>query len=464
MLLSQHLRSAEYGSYATNQAFITISDWVQLFRSDGHFQDDANYNHLAVFVHEYLHYLHNFSTVSGFVDFLTWVRLARLFTHTVGLDGKSRGSDVLSEAQRRELRQLRLWQRSLNGDIRPAEPMFAGVADNRLRMVAVEQRALNIDLPGDPLNVPDVELKIGLVDGPEETVVRFGMIALLEGLALEVDRVVAGGPAGVPGPLDDVPAFPYRLARKVLRHMSGQEFPTEIFIRVSLLALCSAAPAQRFLEIATQLAGASEVTIKDIVAKIEEADRSKRNGAIDAVLTHDLPTVIGCFAGRGKISVGAELFNRNFRFYLVKRQSEPFFDLDAFLPTINPDQLSKLLQTSPPCPLLQKEVANADDERTPVFWFGEFEAGLDANQAEEGLGTLQGFLTFMATHVRGDIFEPTDRLPLRGCRYFACCGAPFRDEHPDLCMTRPWSSFDPQTNAHCWYGSGVAAARGRTDL
>ena len=117
MLPVDELFNTVLGAYAPNRAFIRISNRVDLFREDGHFRTEATYPSLAVFFHEYLHYVHNFSTIAGYFNFLNWLQMAFLFTHTVGEDGRSQGSNALSYEQRHQLINLVGLSRILNGDV-----------------------------------------------------------------------------------------------------------------------------------------------------------------------------------------------------------------------------------------------------------------------------------------------------------------------------------------------------------
>ncbi len=61
------------------------------------------------FFHEYLHYLHNISTLSGIAVFINTIELWRRFRHTFETGGFSVGSDVMDAAQQADLRMLSLY-------------------------------------------------------------------------------------------------------------------------------------------------------------------------------------------------------------------------------------------------------------------------------------------------------------------------------------------------------------------
>ena len=94
--LSCELESSYAGSYSPNRAFIRLNKQSAFWKS-GVSSSPKEY---AIFLHEYTHYLHNFSTIAGISDFLHELRAAQFFLMTVGDDGTSEGwSDLGKSAQ-----------------------------------------------------------------------------------------------------------------------------------------------------------------------------------------------------------------------------------------------------------------------------------------------------------------------------------------------------------------------------
>lgn len=469
MLRTNETFNTVLGVYSPNRALIRISDRVDLFTEDGRFKSDATYASLGVFIHEYLHYLHNFSTLAGYFHFLNWLQMAFLFTHTVGSDGRSRGSGALTPEQRIELNRLFSVSRALNGDTNSTVPWPKDEAGFRLKEIN-ERTSSIVPRPGAaPLKEVACVIEVPIGGKSVEAKVLFGAHCLLEGVAFETERLIASTADPAFKNLS-APVFPYHIARNLFRFLAAQDVSPIVFIKCAILSLLSLEPGATFVRIAK--AFASNVNPEPILNTIEAADRAHRQENLDVILNNDLSALIGGFAQRGKIGAGAKLFDYNFRYYLNRRKKEPLFETTCLEPTFTLEAFSRLLKECAPCPVIQERApVGAADRRVPIFWFGNFGGELAPLEAEEGLGIFQGFINFVIRHIHSTGFAATFDLPEFQCPYYESCVAPLRQRNAHLCGTMPWLSFDatrikPETRTVdlCWFGSGIAAARGRSDL
>jgi len=332
MLPVDELFNTVLGAYAPNRAFIRISNRVDLFREDGHFRPEATYPSLAVFFHEYLHYVHNFSTIAGYFNFLNWLQMAFLFTHTVGEDGRSRGSNALSYEQRHQLINLVGLIRILNGDVHVTQALRDAKKDSFTIKEVRERPSATAPKPDAPpftevtplIEIPQPGAK------PHETSFYFGAHCLIEGAAFEADGLVASGPSGnvLPDSLD-APGFPYHVARKLFEHLAGRTVATVVFIRATILALLTQDPAGQFVQIARAFRSNADPEL--ILAELAAGNVKQLRETIDQILNNDLAALFQGFLKRGKISIGARIFEENFRYYLTRRKTEPFFETDCLV-------------------------------------------------------------------------------------------------------------------------------------
>lgn len=100
------------GTYSPNRAFIRLTKACVYWQPgwSGRPED------FAVFLHEYAHYLHNFSTGAGVNYFLYELETVQLFLMTVGPDGTSKGISALEPRWQEHYRLLQQLRGRLRGD------------------------------------------------------------------------------------------------------------------------------------------------------------------------------------------------------------------------------------------------------------------------------------------------------------------------------------------------------------
>lgn len=100
------------GKNSRNRAFIRLTKaWVYWQPGWSGQPED-----IAAFLHEYAHYLHNFSTGAGVNDFLYELETDQLLLMTVGSGGTSKGISALEPRWKEHYRLLRQLRGRLRGD------------------------------------------------------------------------------------------------------------------------------------------------------------------------------------------------------------------------------------------------------------------------------------------------------------------------------------------------------------
>src|SRR5438309_1293150 len=92
-------RLAELGSYTPHEFCIEMSAEHPLVDAKQSRIHPIPAETLSTFVHEYIHYLQNVSTVSGFAGYHATQQLLALFSATVDKTGRSAGSGRLDQEQ-----------------------------------------------------------------------------------------------------------------------------------------------------------------------------------------------------------------------------------------------------------------------------------------------------------------------------------------------------------------------------
>lgn len=453
-----HLHSSALGVYHRNHCLIRLTQDTSFWNP----ANDPTPSRLAVFVHEYLHFVHNFSTVAGLYDFVAQLRLLRPFCNTVRADGRSVGGNVLDSETRREIAAILKWRTHLRGGTVPqiksalgrkiAHPPFL-----RFRYEEHEVKIASQSIPcvgvvvtfdGSALSVSDIPVEISL-----------GSEVLMEGCAVEAECIVLERTGGSADQVRAcVTAYPYLTARSIFEGITGVSPSSKFLCCVCVLALQSTNPSEAFIKLANASKPEGEKMHLDedaLLARFLANTSAFFNQRIEAILTQMMPLEIAPFelrghAGRGlkrMLDWGIALFEC--------RLEDSFFEFDALdkLPDLAP--LVALLRSMPVCPVIQ-EVDTADNDEEIIF-FSEQE--MPASVMDE-IGAAQSLLHFASTHLRQDgVILETPDVKNRPCFFSKACQAPLAKEKSIICKQTPWEAFAPSSGNGCWYALGVAAAR-----
>jgi hypothetical protein len=438
--------SGTAGLYATDLALIRLG------RDESYWADEnePTLDRLAVFVHEYAHYLHNFSTITGVYGFLTSLRRFRLFANTVDEAGRGRGSEVLKPLEQTEYQHTTRLRTHMAGSLAMPHDL-RDASREALEIVDWEFHTHSVTLVSQTEELRGVRIRIKAGDPHAQVEGKFelGAHVLSESVAWEMERVLFESQQVDLSSLESVPTWPYKFARRFLEHATGQPVDSRLVCRVVLLALQCTDPGVAFVH----LAGA----LKDRgVRSFDEVIDAARLQCVSE-LTRILPGVIELlrkeiepFAERRPLHRALTRLVDSAIQLLALRAERTFFEIEV-VQKESGQALVELIKTFPPCPII-----HAVDGGEEIFYLSDAEP--DPVNAKS-LGVTQTALQFAALHYRPNEILATDSVPPRPCRFFGSCRAPQAASAPERCSAQPWTSFDPSLTEQCWFGQGVAVTR-----
>jgi hypothetical protein len=449
------------GYYLLNRSLIQIE------RSDSIWIDQPgdSVHRFAVFIHEYLHYLHNYSTVAGITYFITHIRLARLFINSAGADGYSRGAAALDPGDNEDYRELLAWRRHLRGDSGLPFRTDALPPGWRVRVLKARRRlATPVSFQNQRLlpEVAELDLQVespGTLPAPATIVL--GYVILTEGLAVEMEKLVHREAGRDEGVVDcTVPAFPYHVSRVAFEAITGHRPTSELLIKVCLLALQSADCGATFVELAEVYRDRPSHQTDDAFIETQTSNGIGYLAArIDKMFEIMVDPELDNFKSRGLLGEAIAYHKEQCRQYMQRRTKDPFFELA--LPAMvrgSGEELKNFFEESPPC--IVRHTA-APGELSELFYLGTKERDGRHLQA---MGTFQAFSQYLSFHLATSGLLPTPRVRSvakdTSCFFFGGCAVPFALSHSATCATTPWESFAAQPGQGCWFASGVAATRG----
>ncbi|MBX3624110.1 MAG: hypothetical protein KF892_03775 [Rhizobacter sp.] len=436
------------GVYSTDLALIRLgrdeSYWVE--------ENPATLDRLAVFVHEYAHYLHNFSTLAGIYGFVTSLRRLRLFSNTVDESGRSLGSGVLDPTALREYEGTMKFRVHLAGTL-GLPNLFHAASLASFEIVGWDFGSQQVNLASQVmmLNSVRVRVRAGSPGAYCEESFDLGSHVLSESVAWELERILFETQKADLSVLDEVKIWPYKFARRFLEHSIGGAVDSRIVAKVVLLALQSTDPGVAFVALAGALKDRGAQSLEEVVERCRgefAAEFASMRGAI----VSDLRTEVVAFGSRKPLHRAfSDLIDTAEALLQIRSQSE-FFEIDL---VESPDgaALVNMIKSFPPCPIIQP-----GEDRDEIFYILDREPD---KVAAVSLGVAQSALQFAAVHYQLHAIAPTNQVRKLSCRFYGSCGAPQTIAAPERCKEKPWESFDPTLAEQCWYGQGVAQLRSR---
>ncbi len=463
---SRRRQTAE-GAYYPDAFSIRIESDPPLINPATLVMQTDNVEDFSTFVHEYWHFLQNLTTVAGFSSFELFHDLAARFHETLvqHANGMSVGSFGLLGAHADGVEELLEIMDARQGDDCPDGIDTRDVDTFEVVTVTIDEYALTRNGQQVPLGRVRLAVRVHLDDGTEaDAELLFGQLCVEEGIAYEIDRMVAGGGPGTPA-TDNAPSFPYFVLRELARARSALDIHRIDLVALGTLALLTTDPAANFLDMlddfgARRTAGETAAQALD---GIWQALRPHSEQVINLIIDHDLPSIVAAYQGRGLLQYAAEYLAENYTNLLRRRLQDPFFDIRPFANNnLNRPALEQLFGQTLPCDTIQslpgdEHVVTRDLLVTfgvpPQRW-----ARLGYRPADF-LRTLECQVDYLFAHLSNNGFLASADVESR-CPFYTVCGLPLRRNHPEVCRETPWRAFDPAQPHHCWYGTAVASIMG----
>jgi hypothetical protein len=252
----------------------------------------------AVFMHEYMHYLHNISTACGLSGFVNTLELWRLFRRTIDPTGFSVGSSQLDGATQEHLE--RLMHVLVAGKIVRQPPLRTVVTPVSVEILSTALEDKVEDDHGALLSTFACEAEIRDDRGTAERCrIEIGIPEIMEAAAWLLERRLASAlaPDAAESP---VPVFPYKLVSALAEHLLPG-IADETVLACTLAALQSSDPAdglQQVLRVAKEATNEGRDPLDAI-----------RNAVAEAVITNE-STLLQCLSGIEAEFAGKDLWRQ----------------------------------------------------------------------------------------------------------------------------------------------------------
>lgn len=455
--MTQRHLNALYGRFAPDTMLISMYPKHALIDGDDN-PLPLNLRGASYLFHEWMHYIHNVSTVHGASCFLNVVTYWNDFRFTMSDGVESQGSDVL-EDERLDLLEKR--QRMMATGRGPAgRTLPSGVSVKSCRVISVDPGEIEDDTESPASVAIEVKRRRTRASRRKKTYdVAFSATDLLESIAYMLEarflwRLNRVFP--VKSSVD-----PYQTLFLIARHLAPRLSKNEVLL-CGIAALQTTTPASQvleFLRMSNDWKVRSipvENTLRSIVGEHLKSSRSKTDQWLD--------TAAAMFPSDGPLARAAIETIQYLRANLKHRCDDPFFELEMI------DQLRlagvagfdarmrDLMLKHGICSI--EQIRRGSDGKIGRDVQLEFSVMAEDSVKNEGRRIMFSTFEFAMAHLEnGGSIRPTLALRPAKCHFYSSCTLPERSAHPAVCEKSPWDSIKWNAGSACWYREGVHQSR-----
>ena len=379
---------------------------------------------LSIFIHEYLHFIHNISTVSGFYEFYIYLLKYRIFRETVDINGICQSSKILSNQKKRL---LQAYHNIIN--------KLYGCTEN------LNIDCKSIELIHNEINLDGINVKVSnyLIN---ETI-NIGMTAILEGLAYELmskinpDVIIA----------TEFPEQPYRIIKKITSKILNYELSQDFFVKILIISLQTNNPIETLNLILEDIKSRSLVLNSDyLINSIRQ--RLNIEDFIKGCV-QDIQSQINAF-NESDLKNTLKLIFSKMELAWEERLTNPFMELDWFNgKCLDAEKIKNTIEKYNICSFIEGGV---------LFGFFKYDARVNLFNA---------IFNFMNRHLLNNgLFKSTDDLQNKACIFYNHCKRnpqPLKCFNEEYCFRTPFYQYrDTKTQGKgCWYSAGICACIGK---
>lgn len=438
---------APIASYLPESQIITLSKDFPALSDPDELVGFTNPEQFAFFFHEWIHFLHNISTISGFSLFCTQVILWSNFRWSMDNRDVSKGSTEMDLAHiennknffsyilsNREWHKFGLANHIKTDDLSFEEAHLQG-------MKIVNHSVICTSLIKCTINHAENQYNLDI-----------GVLEILESAAYMLESKCLKAMNGTPQP---AAFYPYHLIKGLAGKMAPSLNEDEI-ICCMLASLQSNDPPNALFKLLQEseyqdVNSRYERLVSHVKKQLTEQDKIIRDSLnqIQSLFPVDEP--MGNF-----IKLTLDRIVRN----LNHRKEDPFFELNIIKDIAkNTASMNEIIRNYGGCTIIQKR--HDDNEKPQCDIMYDFLLPENTESVLFGSKMLRACFHFIFLHYRpsGEIVK-TEKIDLsqrNKCPFYTVCCSSLRVNHSSICAESPWQSMNIIDNKDCYYAAAVKA-------
>lgn len=437
-----------------------------LFRVDPHGKtllDLSNWRLSGYLFHEWIHYVHNVSTLNGLYAFASMLNMWANFRHKIDSLGQSVDANRMTVYAESSVKRTHLYRKEA---ARYERNMSSVLRNTNAYIATFSVKVVTEPLPnqllgheGERFSVISCEAESPINQAPISFEV--GTVEILEGIAfmLEEKLLIANGefPA-------DIRTAPYKLLQSVAKHIVN-DIENDHVVAAAITALQTEDPPLCLVRILREM---NDIAVDARMAWLERQAKTYLT-TYKQLIVESIDMTSALFPCSEPMGDAVKELLSIVSSKITLRQEAPFFEL-LMLKQIKDsdsedraDLLGRIIAEFT-CPkiLAISGFSNEKNAKDQIYNWGNPSV---SEEALFGAQKLHAALHYMSLHLSDDGFFATSQITAsqarKCCPFYSACGYSLRHEQPDLCAHRPWESLaipmDPRVA--CWYRAGVRATR-----
>ncbi len=439
----QHLKSSTLGTYRPNALFIRINDFCDLEPEYG----DPIPIAIAVHAHEYIHFLHNISTVAGqnylFINLLFiryMVSRCNEYGHYIGSDEES--DDIVST--------LNEMNKVIYNYLGSSAISFGNY--NNLSNWSFSYPCNANNEYEDPKTISTVTIMEENIVRVEESII-IGFSFITEGIAYEIEREIRRHNGQAEESLDhETPVYPYLSYKSAIQYWSGRTLDTIELISIGVSCLGSPFPGDILRIICETLRNNADINLNVVLKNVNYQCKG-----YSAMVIDNLNSQLVDFSKNNTIDIAINEYMKMALSGTELRNQKWLIELEFIEKSTDMQSLYNLIASMVDCNVIQEKI----DNTLIINWVGSGKFIQDQKQMSS-VAMLQSMLHFSQLHMRTNgVVAKTSELRDEKCPFSGGCQTEIDNKYPENCKRKPWMNYmsAKPNDLVCWYAAGVKALR-----
>ncbi|NOT90777.1 hypothetical protein [Ferruginibacter sp.] len=407
--------------------------------------------------HEYIHYIHEISTVVGNIGLSLDLILKSIFSNYFGtqLDNcEYNGFDFSNKDLLDKFSKIYATKEVINGG-GILEGILLGIDSFSL----TQQDAYLLDgtdLVNFKIDIPLIKINLFKEDQYKDTFLPFGKFYIYEGLAYELDRIVNQQISGLSEIKDELKATEYTILRSLSKYLYPN-IDKECFLVAASLSLAYLDSGNVFISFVKRLKTEVEAggNKDDILYKLKcETSEVLVSKLVD--FNEAQEEIVQIFKKRKQLYKAFTIVTEEAKKAYLLRCESPTFEVDL----VFKGEYLKLPDLLPVCDYMYL-FKDADEYMRDLLGTASF-----SDEESQALKVLIAYDHYQKAHWINSTNQ-IEKTEKNKCPFFSCCNLEYRKTQEKLCAEKPWRLFDISFNTdkqYCWYGQAVGEFKGPNEL